>query len=347
MATSLGMAGAGGAIEKRNRKETMGQVSVQDVERLLPQTQCRDCGYADCSGYAEALARGGAPANLCAPGGREVAADLNRLLGRDDAFAMGEKKPLVARVVENDCIGCARCAQACPVDAIVGMRKRMHVVLRVECSGCGLCVPACPVDCIVMVDPGAKTLEAKNGAEPETARLAPSIPALDGPGPASDKTYLPLRPILGRSDNPRFKASQHLSRRRAAKLARAARSAANPATSRDAPCDKARFGSAQTNPSLDGTGRPAKRAERQATRDLERGRSPTAPTASPRGDVSASKWLAEAKLKAQSFASSRLDVGLAAMESLKDAKDAQKAALRKQRLSQSHRDADEDNPPND
>ena len=326
----------------------MGQVSVQDVERLLPQTQCRDCGYADCSGYAEALARGAAPANLCAPGGREVAADLNRLLGRDDAFAMGEKKPLVARVVENDCIGCARCAQACPVDAIVGMRKRMHVVLRVECSGCGLCVPACPVDCIVMVDPGAKTLEAKNGAEPETARLAPSIPALDEPGPASDKTYLPLRPILGRSDNPRFKASQHLSRRRAAKLARAARSAANPATSRDAPCDKARFGSApQTNPSLDGAGRPAKRAERQATRDPERGRSPTGPTASPRGDVSASKWLAAAKLKAQSFASSRLDVGLAAMESLKDAKDAQKAALRKQRLSQARRDAEGDNPPND
>lgn len=332
----------------------MGQVSVQDVERLLPQTQCRDCGYADCSGYAEALARGAAPANLCAPGGREVAADLNRLLGRDDAFALGEKKPLVARVVENDCIGCARCAQACPVDAIVGMRKRMHVVLRVECSGCGLCIPACPVDCIVMVEPEAETLEAKNGAGSETARLAPSIPARDGQSHASDKTYLPLRPILGRSDNPRFKASQHLSRRRAAKLARTARAAANTATSRGALCDKARFAAApQTNPGLDGAGRPAERAERQATQAPERGRAPTAPTASPRGgmsasgDTSASKWLAAAKLKAQSFASSRLDVGLAAMESLKDAKDAQMAALRKQRLSQTRRDADGENPPND
>ena len=63
------------------------------------------------------------------------------------------KPPLVAAVVEADCIGCTKCIQACPVDAIVGASKHMHVVIEPLCTGCELCIPACPVDCIVMQPP--------------------------------------------------------------------------------------------------------------------------------------------------------------------------------------------------
>ena len=63
--------------------------------------------------------------------------------------ARGEHEPpQVAVIIEADCIGCTKCIQACPVDAIIGAGKHMHTVIEPLCTGCGLCVPACPVDCI-------------------------------------------------------------------------------------------------------------------------------------------------------------------------------------------------------
>ncbi len=58
---------------------------------------------------------------------------------------------MLARIIEADCIGCTKCIQACPVDAIVGAAKLMHTVVDDECTGCELCVAACPVDCIVLL----------------------------------------------------------------------------------------------------------------------------------------------------------------------------------------------------
>ena len=55
-----------------------------------------------------------------------------------------------AVIDETRCIGCRKCLDVCPVDAILGARKQMHTVLTVECNGCGLCLPPCPVDCIVL-----------------------------------------------------------------------------------------------------------------------------------------------------------------------------------------------------
>jgi electron transport complex protein RnfB len=60
--------------------------------------------------------------------------------------------PTVAVIDEETCIGCTKCIQACPVDAIVGASKRMHTVIASWCTGCELCIPPCPVDCIAMVD---------------------------------------------------------------------------------------------------------------------------------------------------------------------------------------------------
>lgn len=131
--------------------------SVELVERLdhiLPQTQCGQCGYDGCRPYAEAMARGEAGIDHCPPGGDAGARALAKLLGvaaKPYDRERGEHKPpLVAAVIEADCIGCTKCIQACPVDAIVGAPKLMHVVIEPLCTGCELCIPPCPVDCIVM-----------------------------------------------------------------------------------------------------------------------------------------------------------------------------------------------------
>ncbi len=132
------------------------------IDALLPQTQCTRCGYPGCRPYAAAIAAGEAPINRCPPGGAPVIADLAALLGRPvlllDPARGTEAPPRVAEIVEEDCIGCARCIDACPVDAIVGARRYLHAVIAGECSGCELCLPVCPVDCIVMV-PDARAPE--------------------------------------------------------------------------------------------------------------------------------------------------------------------------------------------
>jgi electron transport complex protein RnfB len=125
------------------------------LDALLPQTQCTRCGYDGCRPYAEAMAAGEANVNRCPPGGPQAIAALAQAAGREPvplAPECGEHRPLaVARIDEARCIGCTLCIDACPVDAILGGAKRMHVVLASLCSGCELCVAPCPVDCIAMV----------------------------------------------------------------------------------------------------------------------------------------------------------------------------------------------------
>jgi Na+-translocating ferredoxin:NAD+ oxidoreductase subunit B len=128
------------------------------IDGLLPQTQCRRCGYDGCGPYAEAIAAGDADVNRCPPGGSATLDALARLLGRAAPPldpSLGVPGPLcVARIDEDACIGCTLCIAACPVDAIIGAQKRMHAVLTSLCSGCELCVAPCPVDCIEMVPAG-------------------------------------------------------------------------------------------------------------------------------------------------------------------------------------------------
>ncbi|WP_130618384.1 RnfABCDGE type electron transport complex subunit B [Dyella amyloliquefaciens] len=124
------------------------------IDALLPQTQCEQCGFHGCRPYAEAIACGEASINRCPPGGAAGIARLAELLDVPvlplDPEHGVEKPRTLARIVEADCIGCTKCIQACPVDAIVGAAKLMHTVIVDDCTGCELCVPACPVDCIVL-----------------------------------------------------------------------------------------------------------------------------------------------------------------------------------------------------
>lgn len=133
---------------------------IAQLDALLPQTQCRLCGYAGCRPYAEAMAGGRAGTNQCPPGAEDAARALSAALGVpyapvDPRFGK-TKPPAVARIDEASCIGCALCIKACPVDAIVGASKFMHTVIAAACTGCELCLPPCPVDCIAMI-PAAAT----------------------------------------------------------------------------------------------------------------------------------------------------------------------------------------------
>ena len=130
---------------------------VERIDRLLPQTQCGQCNYPGCRPYAKAIAAGEADINQCPPGGEAGVRALAELLGREPKPLNPEhgevKAPVVALIVEDDCIGCTKCILACPVDAIVGAAKQMHTVIADLCTGCELCLPPCPVDCIVLVPP--------------------------------------------------------------------------------------------------------------------------------------------------------------------------------------------------
>lgn len=128
---------------------------ADQIESQLPRIHCAQCGYPGCRPYAEALAAGTAPTNLCPPGGPETAAALADLLGTGtEAAGLREGSATVSQVAKIDesaCIGCNLCLRACPVDAIVGVPQMMHTVIREHCTGCELCLAPCPVDCIDIV----------------------------------------------------------------------------------------------------------------------------------------------------------------------------------------------------
>jgi len=138
------------------RFKVEGDPIADQVDKLLPQTQCGQCSFAGCRPYAEAIAAGEADINRCPPGGEATIQALADLLEvevkpLDDECGV-EKPKTLAVIVEDRCIGCTLCIQACPVDAILGAAKQMHTVISDECTGCELCVPPCPVDCIDMVE---------------------------------------------------------------------------------------------------------------------------------------------------------------------------------------------------
>ena len=128
---------------------------AQRIDALLPQTQCTRCGYPACREYANAIADNTADINQCPPGGVKGIELLANLLGRQPKPlnpVNGIEKPRqIAWIDEDVCIGCTKCIQACPVDAILGAAKVMHTIIVADCTGCELCIAPCPVDCIAMI----------------------------------------------------------------------------------------------------------------------------------------------------------------------------------------------------
>ncbi|WP_426415219.1 RnfABCDGE type electron transport complex subunit B [Aestuariirhabdus sp. LZHN29] len=140
---------------------------VQELEALLPGTNCGQCGFPGCPAGARALAEGTAPVTLCPPGGKPLAEALAQKLGVElDLSSMADTGPRVAIVVEEQCIGCTRCFKVCPTDAIIGAPKQMHNVVTAACTGCNKCIDICPTMGIEMVAP-ALTLSSWKWPKPE------------------------------------------------------------------------------------------------------------------------------------------------------------------------------------
>jgi electron transport complex protein RnfB len=129
-----------------------GDPIADQIDALLPQSQCGQCGLPGCRPYAEAVAAGQAEINQCVPGGEATMLAIADLLGREPVAGgeIVEKPKSTAVIDEQVCIGCTKCLSVCPVDAIVGATKQLHAVIGSECTGCELCQPSCPVDCIYM-----------------------------------------------------------------------------------------------------------------------------------------------------------------------------------------------------
>jgi electron transport complex protein RnfB len=155
-------------------------IVIDQINAILPQTQCKQCGFQGCHPYAEAIASGTADINQCPPGGDEGIIALAHLLNvnpkpLNPQFGLHKPKS-VAFIIEKDCIGCVKCIVACPVDAILGAAKFMHTVIASECTGCELCIAPCPVDCIIMkplpapIDKEPSVIQAQKNAKAQLAK---------------------------------------------------------------------------------------------------------------------------------------------------------------------------------
>ncbi len=105
------------------------------------------------------------------------------------------KRDAVALIDEARCIGCTRCIDACPVDAIIGANGLMHTVVEPWCIGCKLCLPPCPVDCIDMVPARGRwsavlARAAQDRHAARSLRLARARPAPRAREPAERRAVL-------------------------------------------------------------------------------------------------------------------------------------------------------------
>lgn len=126
-------------------------VTVEQIEQVLPQTQCRQCGYGGCKPYAQALIeKETLSVSLCRPGGDAVAGEISQLLGRPKEKVQPWDNTLVARVKIDACIGCQLCQNVCPTEAFLGAAGHVHQVKESDCNGCQLCLSHCPTECLSM-----------------------------------------------------------------------------------------------------------------------------------------------------------------------------------------------------
>lgn len=128
---------------------------IEQINLILPQYQCGQCDYPSCLLYAESIINNNEKINKCIPGGEKIIFDLSKILNKKNHYKKKYKDSLyyeLAFIDEKNCIGCTKCAQICPIDAIIGAKNTIHTVLKSTCTGCKLCISPCPTDCIKIVN---------------------------------------------------------------------------------------------------------------------------------------------------------------------------------------------------
>lgn len=141
----------------------------EEIEDMMPGSQCGQCGFPGCGPAAEALAEGRAEVTLCPPGGKSLAIALADKLGVSaDLSDVEDQEPQYAHIKEDLCIGCMKCFKRCPTDAILGANKQIHSVMTEACTGCEKCYEVCPTECISM-RPVATTLQTWHWPKPAEA----------------------------------------------------------------------------------------------------------------------------------------------------------------------------------
>jgi len=87
-----------------------------------------------------------------------VVSTLNHFLDEYEAHIKEKRCPakvcralIKYQIVEGACTGCTVCARNCPVAAITGERKQLHVIDQDLCIKCGICHQVCAFDAINVI----------------------------------------------------------------------------------------------------------------------------------------------------------------------------------------------------
>ena len=158
------------------------------VREALPGANCGGCGYSGCDAYAEAVAKGEAATNLCAPGGADALAEISKIMGveagefiektayvRCNGGCENTTKKFEYRGVSScaalagylggdnscsfGCLGLGDCVKVCQNQ---GIRINANGIAEANpdlCNGCGSCALICPRGVIDLVPKAPQHME--------------------------------------------------------------------------------------------------------------------------------------------------------------------------------------------